>query len=136
MARCPEMEECSSRATAVFGRSSRLLLRIISELLEDKKDLEVIGRLDKATEDLEEQLKTSESEESLPYPASIEALKLHQEKKLSRLLVEKYSKVNCCLERRCDHCFKRWDAIGQGSRRKSELDTFAVKITVSVVNAQ
>ncbi len=128
----PETVVCSKRATAVFGRSRRLPLRIPSEAFEDNRDLEVIGRPDAATEDdFEEKLRTSESEESLPYPASADTLMLHQEIKLSRLLVEKYSNVNCCLERRCDHCFIRHEAIGQGSNRKREFDTFAVKNAVS-----
>jgi hypothetical protein len=56
---------------------------------------------------------------------------LHQDWKLSRLLVEKYSNVNCCLERRWDHCFTRQEAIGQGSNKKRELDTLAVIVSVS-----
>jgi hypothetical protein len=132
MARRPERDECSSRATAVLGRSKRLLIKTLSEAFEDNSDLEVIGRLDNSTEeDFEEKLRTSESEESLPYPASTDALMLHQETKLSRLLVEKYSNVDCCLARRCDHCFTRQETIGQGSNRKRELDTFAVRIAVS-----
>jgi hypothetical protein len=107
MARLPERDECSKRATAVFGRSSRLLVKTLSEAFEDSIDLEVNGRLDNATEEFEEMLRTSESEESLPYPTSADAFMLHHERKLSRLLVEKYSKNICCLERRCSHCFAR-----------------------------
>ena len=108
MARRPERDECSSRATAVLGRSKRLLIKTLSEAFEDNSDLEVKGRLDNSTEeDFEEKLRTSESEESLPYPAFADDFMLHHERKLSRLLVEKYSKTICCLERRCSHCFAR-----------------------------